>query len=250
MSEAWLLPYSDLMTLLLAVFIVLFAVSQLDKGAMKSIADSFRGITGTPILDGGEGIFDGDGIMPDLELPPTPTPTPAPTPLIDPEDLINLEELKVRLDAFLEAENLGRSVVTHIDERGLVISLSNSILFDSGRADLKPATVETLSKIGSIINTLENYIRVEGHTDDVPISTDRYPSNWELSGARAARVVRHLVDDAGISMDKMAVVGYGESRPVADNSTLDGRARNRRVDIILLNLKYNSLEGQQDENAE
>jgi len=240
-DESWLLPYSDLMTLLLAVFIVLFAVSQLDSNAAKSIAEQFREIMGTPsVLEGGTGIMDFEGVS---NAYPAATPTPAP---INYEELVALEKLKKELDLFLAKENIGSAVVTYLDERGLVITLKDSILFDSGSSEVRPDKINTLIKIGEIIKPLENYIRVEGHTDNIPINTVIYPSNWELSGARAAKVVRLFADRVNINIDKLAVVGYGDSRPVADNRTPEGRAMNRRVDIILLNIKYNPLENKHE----
>jgi chemotaxis protein MotB len=121
--------------------------------------------------------------------------------------------------------------------------LNNAILFDSGKADIKTDNDETLDKLGNILGSLDNYIRVEGHTDNIPIHTSVYPSNWELSSARAASVVRLFIDE-GISPEKVVAVGYGEYKPVADNSTAEGRAKNRRIDIIVLSQKYDNLEKQ------
>ena len=246
-NESWLLPYADLVTLLLAVFVVLFAAN---ASTLDNVADFWRQTLGiNPVLEGGTGIMD----FPDH---PGTTGTPGPEGIdgedlslsaqlnMDEEDLINLEALKEELDLFLEEENLGESIITQIDERGLVITLNNSILFASGRADLQAENMDALITIGELIRSLDNYIRIEGHTDDRPISTAVFPSNWELSGARSASVLRLLVEHAGISPGKMAVVGFGESRPIADNSTPEGRALNRRVDIVLLNRRYSSMERQ------
>ena len=250
-NESWLLPYADLVTLLLAVFVVLFAAN---ASTLDNVADFWRNTLGVnpvvnPVLDGGTGIMD----FPDH---PGTTGTPGPEGIdgedlslsaqlnMDEEDLINLEALKEELDLFLEEEDLGESIITQIDERGLVITLNNSILFASGRADLQNEKIDTLVTIGEIIRPLDNYIRIEGHTDDRPISTAVFPSNWELSGARSASVLRLLSERAGINPSKMAVVGFGESRPIADNATPEGRALNRRVDIVLLNRRYSSMERQ------
>jgi chemotaxis protein MotB len=245
-GEAWLLPYSDLMTLLLAVFIVLFAVSKVDEDKAKAISDSFRGLTGnTVLIDGGTGIMEGDGNKPDQQ-PGVPTEAPAPTEpdLSGGPERVDLEKMKGELDRYMEEAELSGSVTTRLDERGLVISLSDSILFDAASAEVKRDYIVTLLKIGEIIKPLDSYIRVEGHTDNVTISTLRYPSNWELSGARAASVVKLFIGSSGINPDRLSVVGYGESRPVADNASAEGRAKNRRVDIILLSMRYNSLEEQ------
>jgi chemotaxis protein MotB len=153
-----------------------------------------------------------------------------------------MEALKAELDAKLKKENLTASVKTSIDERGLVISLNNAIFFDSGSAELKKDYENTLLEIGSMISVMNNFIRVEGHTDNVPMNSSLYRSNWDLSAARAANVVRLLTSGTSIPPERMIAVGYGEYRPIADNSTEDGRAKNRRIDIIVLNEKYNALE--------
>ena len=245
-GEQWLLPYSDLMTLLLAVFIVLFAVSNLDANKMKAMSSAFQSI-----ITGGAGILEGDSgtginpnVIPSEFVSNTSIPSKSPEELMTKDDLENLGDIKSKLDTYFEHENLDTDISSRIDERGLVISMSNSILFDSGSADVKPENIAVLVQIGGVLDNIENYIRIEGHTDNVPINSAVYPSNWELSGARAARVVRLLVQESQIDPDKLVAVGYGEYKPVADNTTHEGRAENRRVDIIVLNTKYDSLEAQ------
>ncbi len=252
MGEAWLLPYSDLMTLLLAVFIVLFAVSKMDSAKAEEMARSFRGT----MMSGGDGIMeeDGDMIVPlipngDNNLIDTNTSrgTLSEQQLeeaFDTEQLANLQETQQELENFLQGEGIDSAVDTYIDERGLVITLNNAILFDSGSANLKAENEAMLLEIAGMLISLDNYIRIEGHTDNRPISTDRYPSNWELSCDRAAGVVRLFSDNTEIDPMRLVSVGYGEYKPVADNETPEGRALNRRIDIIVLNMKYNSLEEQ------
>ncbi len=268
-GEAWLLPYSDLMTLLLAVFIVLFAVSQVDIEAAESMAKAFRG----NMMEGGVGILKEDGpsvidkfplgeikgedseaaeteetdsnqedasdLVSEQEMTQEEI-----NDLIAQSDLANLEEIQGTLEEYFDEEGIDTSVTTYIDERGLVISLNNAILFDSGSADIKPENKKILVEIAKTVKNLDNYIRIEGHTDDRPIETAVYPSNWELSCARAARVVRLFIDSADIIPEHMVAVGYGEYKPISDNKSVSGRAQNRRIDIIVLNTKYNSLEDQ------
>lgn len=131
-----------------------------------------------------------------------------------------------------------------IDMRGLVIRLNNAIFFDSGSAEIKKQSEDTLVEVAGLLNTIDNYIRIEGHTDNVPIRRSTYPSNWELSTARAVSVVKLFINKCNFSPDKLIAVGYGEFKPVADNSTAEGRAQNRRIDIIVLSAKYNNLEEQ------
>ncbi len=163
------------------------------------------------------------------------------------QELNNMEELQATLNSLFKEEGVDTSVSTNIDNRGLVISLDNTLFFDSGSADIKTENENTLLKIANAINTQDNYIRIEGHTDNIPISTSVYPSNWELSAARATSVVRLFVDKCNINPEKMVAVGYGEFRPIADNSTEEGRNQNRRIDIIVLSEKYDSLEDQLSE---
>ena len=270
-GEAWLLPYSDLMTLLLAVFIVLFAVSKVDQTKAEAVAEAFR----ESMMSEGAGPFAGEGssiisLSPNGEqqqnqnnetdsanasvTPSEAQATDAPKEntkltqeqieeFLGQSEYNNLDELKTEIDAMFKDEKLMSEITTSIDARGLVISLNNAILFDSGSADIITKNENTLTKIAKIVNTLDNYIRIEGHTDDIPIKTATYPSNWELSTARAASVVRLFIDKCSVSPEKVVAVGYGEYKPIADNSTEAGRAKNRRIDIIVLSEKYNNLEG-------
>jgi len=229
-GEAWLLPYSDLMTLLLAVFIVLFAVSNIDKAKSEQMAAEFSQQMMNKSYNAAAAV----------EVPDA-TPTGAAIEQIKNEK-DKMAALKAELDAKLKKENLTASVKTSIDERGLVISLNNAIFFDSGSAELKKDYENTLLEIGSMISVMNNFIRVEGHTDNVPMNSSLYRSNWDLSAARAANVVRLLTGGTSIPPERMIAVGYGEYRPIADNSTEEGRAKNRRIDIIVLSEKYNALE--------
>lgn len=227
-GEAWLLPYSDLMTLLLAVFIVLFAVSKIDVEKAAQMSEQFRdAMLNESAAEGSQAETTNAGEITDEEL----------TEYLEQEELENLEKLKAKIDQQLEEQGMTGSVTTSIDKRGLVISFNNAVLFESGSAQLKEENISALLAIAKTINTLDNFIRVEGHTDNVPIHSDIYPSNWELSSSRAATVVRLFVD-GNVSPDKIVAVGYGENRPVADNTTESGRSKNRRIDIIVLSDNY------------
>lgn len=227
-GEAWLLPYSDLMTLLLAVFIVLFAVSNIDKAKSEQMSEEFSeqmmnqsynaaaaSKHNDPKMDGAAG---------------------------DQSEMEKMAALKAELDEKLKSKNLTASVKTSIDERGLVVSLNNAIFFDPGSAELKKENETALLEIANTISVMNNYIRIEGHTDNVPMNSNVYRSNWDLSAARAANVVRLLTSQTSIPPERLIAVGYGEYRPVADNSTDEGRAQNRRIDIIVLSEKFNDLE--------
>ena len=247
-GEAWLLPYSDLMTLLLAVFIVLFAVSKIDQVKAEQISQVFS----ENMMGEGAGPGSGEGAAAEAAASAALEEADASAPPDDNDELKiflgesefdNLEGLKTELDVMLQNEDM-TFVVTSIDKRGLVISLNNAILFESGSAEVKVNNQDALLKIADTVDRLNNYIRIEGHTDNIPISTSAFPSNWELSTARAASVVRLFINVCNISPEKVVAVGYGEHRPIADNATEEGRAKNRRIDIIVLSEQYNNLEQQ------
>jgi len=249
-GEAWLLPYSDLMTLLLAVFIVLFAVSKVDQEKAQAISSEFTESMMTEAYaeavkaaaeaeaaaSGGEGSQEGHSVSNEAES--------ALEEFLGEYELQKLEELKSELDTKLQIEGMSGSVSTSIDMRGLVIRLNNAIMFDSGSAEIKSENEGSLIEIADIINSLDNFIRIEGHTDNIPITSEIYPSNWELSSARAASVVQLLINKCNFLPNKLVAVGYGEYKPVEDNSTAEGRMKNRRIDIIVLSEKYNNLEEQ------
>ena len=153
-----------------------------------------------------------------------------------------LENVKKQLDKYLKDNNMSNEVTSKVEERGLVVSLNDTLFFDSAQAVIKPESQKKLIEMGKILNQLGNYIRIEGHTDNVPINNSEFSSNWQLSAIRATNVTELLINKAGIAPERLSSVGYGEYRPIADNSTEAGRAKNRRVDIIIMNTKYNQIE--------
>ena len=227
-GEAWLLPYSDLMTLLLAVFIVLFAVSQVDQAKAKDMSEAFT-----------EEMMTQSYIVSKLNEQET---TQNESSTASEGELQKLEALKAELDAKLQSADLAAAITTSIDKRGLVVSFNNAIIFEPGSAEIKKDNEGILLEIAKMVSVMDNYIRIEGHTDNIPMNSDLFPSNWELSSARAVNVVRLFVNSANASPEKLIAVGYGEYRPIADNATEEGRAKNRRIDIIVLSEKYNDLE--------
>ncbi len=151
-------------------------------------------------------------------------------------------EIQKMLDDFIKKNNLQGTVSHYIDERGLVVSLNNAALFDSGSADLHSSQKTTVKKIGTMLKKLPNYIRIEGHTDNRPINNPQFPSNWELSVLRATSVVQVLIKDVKIAPDKVSVVGYGEYRPIIPNNSDANMKLNRRVDIVIMKAEYNKWE--------
>jgi chemotaxis protein MotB len=233
-DETWLIPYADLLTLLLALFVILYASSNVDMQKLQEMQDAWV-----------NEMNNGGGLSSFMVVRTTPADETAPDESDEPmsEDQ-SLEELEAILKQMLADQGLQDQVNTSIDDRGLVISMNDAVLFDPGYAVIKDQYRDILVRIGETIDRLPNYIRVEGHTDDVPQSSEQFPSNWELSTGRATSVVRLFADYAEIAPEKLMAVGYGEWRPISDNLTPEGRSKNRRVDVIILSSRYNILENQ------
>lgn len=230
--ERWLLSYSDFMTLLMILFVVLYAMSNVDKTKFKQLSQSL-----SIAMSGGKAV-----IAVENGVDTTENKTPAETELQRVQEEQQLEQLKKQVDSYLDKSGMKGSVSTNIDERGLVVSLNDNVFFDNGKAEIKADWQKKLIDLGKILNQLNNYIRIEGHTDNVPIKNEEFASNWQLSAVRAANVTQFLIDNSNISPQKMSAVGYSQYRPILDNSTEEGRARNRRVDIIIVNSKFDKLE--------
>lgn len=147
-----------------------------------------------------------------------------------------LAELHGQLEDYIQDRGLESSIHLEAQERGLVVRFADQVFFDLGQAELKPEALEILANISPMLRDLPNPIRVEGHTDNLPINTARYPSNWELSTARATSVIRHLVEEENFSPFRLSAAGYGEYRSVRDNDTPENRAVNRRVDIVIMSM--------------
>jgi chemotaxis protein MotB len=230
--ERWLVSYADFITLLFAFFVVLFASSQSDKKKQTKLAEAmqkaftpmaaFEAHSKTPALtDGGS-----------ISASTTPVPIQPPLPTID-EAAATQEHLNKALAAQPTPTQLPiGSVTMHTTDQGLVISLHDSGFFDSGSAEVRPEALPTLERIAASLPT--GHLRIEGHTDNIPIHTAQFASNWELSTARASRIARLLLEYGNTSPADLSASGYAEFHPVASNATPEGRLQNRRVDIILL----------------
>jgi len=210
-AERYLLTYADLITLLLGLFIILYAISDVDSAKYKKFMNQ-------------AGIFFGS-----KEILPTENHNSR-------LDLVgDKETLKARVENFIKEYNVQNNVKLTENERGFTISILNKILFQSGQAKLSEEAKPILAKIAQILKTLPNDIRVEGNTDDVPIHTAQFPSNWHLSIARATNTAYYLMKNQGLNQEKVAIVGNAEFNPVVKDSTAEARAQNRRVDIVILN---------------
>ena len=160
----------------------------------------------------------------------------------DPEfksDMLDLSDdkftLKSAINKFIEEYDQSNNIRLIENERGITISIMDNILFSSGQADLSEAAQPILAKMAQLLKTIPNDIRIEGHTDNIPISTQEFPSNWHLSIARATNTAYYLMNDLGLNQERVSVVGNSEFKPVTDNNTAESRALNRRVDIVILN---------------
>ncbi|MFY9174732.1 MAG: flagellar motor protein MotB [Peptococcia bacterium] len=246
-SKDWLTTYSDLMTLLFTFFVLLYSFSVLDQQKFDQMIKSFQGSLG--VLDGGPSINQGyppneatlDSEENDSNLTgETGEENPLEEEIRDKEEYLRyqmetekLEGLKEELAEYLADQGIAANVALSVEERGLVIRLQDSVLFESSKADILPASRQILSEVGRVLLNTENNVRIEGHTDNLPINTPRFPSNWELSTSRATNVLRFLIEE-GISPDRLSAVGYGEYHPIASNDIAEGRQKNRRVDIVIL----------------
>ena len=232
-SERWMLSYLDFITLLMIFFLMMYAMSTVDSSKATALAKSLKiGFNS----GNGENII---AVSDDTNAPPT---------VVDQETLDalaeteKLEDIKKKVDELVNNSELKGSVTTTIQERGLLISFNDSVFFNSGEANIKTDWQGKLKSISKVLNGLDNYIRVEGHTDNVAINTDYFPSNWQLSSVRAANVVQFLITQGSVRADRLSAVGYGEYRPVKSNYTEEGKSSNRRVDIVILNTKLNNSE--------
>lgn len=230
-SPAWMTTYGDMVTLLLTFFVMLFAMSTIDKVKFEQIINSIQGSLG--ITYTGNSINEDDlvstGDQPADELEELVKNAQHPE-----KDIDDIEKIYQQIKAYITDNNLGDSVEITKEKPGLLIRFKENVLFDSGKADLKPHAKEILNNMALVFKDFNKYIRVEGHTDNVPIHNEDFDSNWELSGQRAANVVKYFIEKNGMDPERLMFSGYGEYHPVADNSTPEGRQKNRRVDVVIL----------------
>lgn len=220
----WLLTYADMITLLLALFIILFSISTINRVKFQALVNQ---------VSGG---FDNDWA---INQPPNGG-TNGNQAL---NANSNIPAIQKQLEKYIQQNHLEKSVQTRLDHRGLVITLlSDKSYYDSGSAQLRPETKVVLDRIDKFISKNSYMIRVEGNTDNVPISTGEYPTNWELSTARATNVVRYLVEKDGLDPSRISAAGYGEYHPRTQNATDMSRQQNRRVDIVILNATLSKME--------
>jgi len=226
-SERWLLTYSDLITLLMIFFVVMYASSSISTTKYAALAKSLNSV-----LAGGSNIIGSDGSTVSTDI----IPSEATPEMAESQKLTNLKE---EVDGILSESGVGTSVQTNIEERGLVITFSDSVFFESGQAAIRPELRGTVDKLAISLKAMANLIRVEGHTDNVPVKNSNFSSNWQLSAVRAANVVQYLIEVDGLSPTLLSAAGYGEYRTIASNDSDAGRSKNRRIDIVIINSTLN-----------
>ena len=233
-QERWLLTYADLITLLLGLFVILYSMSRVDLERYKSMGEALRTAfkgkpalmmpkPGIPPIGGGAGPYEDleGGIYPDTS-----------------EAYLTLKISEVLEDM----ADMAGGVSIEVEERGVVVHLTESIMFDLGKATLRPEALKLLVDITPVLIRSGRPLMIEGHTDNLPIKTREFPSNWQLSAARAANVVYFLTRRAGIPESQISAAAYADQKPVASNETEAGRQRNRRVDIVFLKGRWKSPE--------
>ena len=239
--ERWLVSYADFITLLFAFFVVMYSISSVNEGKFRVLSDTLEGVFTEPKksldpiqigqISRGKGTQSSEEDAIDstpnaIELPPTP---PIPS-----EDVVRtINDLSNQLSSTLADLIENEDVSIKKGEDWLELEIKSRILFSSGESRLANDAIPIIGKVADILRSSANPIQVEGFTDNQPINTPRFPSNWELSAARAASVV-HLLDRYGLPPARMSAIGYGEFKPIADNVTEKGRQQNRRVVLVVL----------------
>ena len=253
--DRWLVSYADFITLLFAFFVVLYAFAKADQKKQMEVSASidsgfrslgiFAQIQGLP----GKSAKDAPGL----------DASASPISVRMGEDVLsaarikdNLDEMRRELERTLSTQVARHTVSIQMGRDGLVISLREAGFFDSGSATPRPETLDTLRKIAASIGRTAYDVRIEGHTDNVPMHNEAFDSNWELSSARATRIARLLLDLHAISPERLSAAGYAEYHPVASNQTEAGRAENRRVDLVILprsSVDFAAIEPSNNKNA-
>jgi chemotaxis protein MotB len=244
-AERWLVSYADFVTLLFAFFVVLYAHSNMDTRRSQQLAQSFRDAVGDERLRSALARLMGrtqtlppqskidDPLKTSISTAPLAGPGPASAALLPSMDRLKKDLSKELQDGRLEIR---------MERRGLVISLRESSFFPSGDKTVLPAARHALGLIAESLRPLPNSIRLEGHTDAVPIHNTRFRSNWELSAARSIALMELFTEDLAVPRGRLSIAGFADTAPVASNETPEGRARNRRVDIVVLTVEASAGE--------
>lgn len=240
MGEDWLLPYADLLTLLLALFIVLFASSSVDAQKFQSLSSAF-----SQVFSSGTGIMNFPSPMPEKDTQSyDPETDKGENEYKEDEDNKNKlqqserEQLAVvqhKVQQYIKENNLENKLDTSLSGEGLLVTIRSNVLFKSGSADVRKQDVKIAKEISALlVMDLPRSVIISGHTDNIPISNSKYESNWELSVMRAVNFMKIILDNDKLDPKLFSAKGFGEFQPIASNKTEKGRAKNRRVEILIL----------------
>jgi chemotaxis protein MotB len=238
--ERWLVSYADFITLLFAFFVVMFATSQADKGKAQQVSESITkaldgekvgariaAVLGGTVGDTGQGNAMTHGPGGAKEIPKV-------SRKVDPKVADLASSMKVLTEVLAPEIKAGKIQVS-MQSRGLVISFTQAALFPSGEDVISTSAYEGMNRVAEAVRKIPNPVRLEGHTDSQPIRNSSFENNWELSAARSIAVLNVLTDRFGVPHERLSVAGYADTAPIAENDTDQGRAKNRRVDIVILN---------------
>lgn len=246
-DESWLLPYSDLMTLLVALFLVMYAMSATDAKKFEEMAQAFNSA-----LSGGGGVLEYKSSAPtDTQLDQgkkdkmnnvvAPNTGKSEIAKLRKQEQAELEALKKQFDTYIKKNGLTDLLSTKLNQSQLMITISDNALFASGQANVKDESRQLAKSISTMLQQFPDYeVLVQGHTDNIPISNSSYSSNWDLSVDRALHFMKILLLNPNLNPVKFSPIGYGEYHPIAENTTAVGRAKNRRVEVSILR-KYQEV---------
>ncbi len=231
--ERWLVSYADFITLLFAFFVVMYSISSVNTSKYRVLSDTLESVFSSPGSTNPIQLEEYDTTAPPeqtpinlIELPHTPPPVPDKT-------IRTINDLSQQFNSTFAEKIESKDISIKQGNNWLELEIKSSALFYSGESRLERTAIPILAKAAEILKTSSNPVQVEGFTDNQPISTPRFPSNWELSAARAASVV-HLLNRYGVSPTRMSAIGYGEFKPIADNASDEGRQKNRRIVLVVL----------------
>lgn len=246
-APRWMVTFSDLVTLILVFFILLFSMSQIDLEKFQAVVDSFnqRQILDFPNAVPSEDLTEKTGESESTDKKDSSTKNEREEAANDQKmedlgenELDGLGKLLKEIQLYLEKNGLDDVVVANRNERGVVLVLQEQVLFETGEAQILESAHPFLDKVGSLLVAIPNLVKVEGHTDNRPIHTNRFPSNWELSTSRASSVIRYLITSNQINANRFIAVGYGDTRPIVPNDSRENWQKNRRVEIVISDPKY------------
>ncbi|MGH7184342.1 MAG: flagellar motor protein MotB [Nitrospiraceae bacterium] len=221
--ERWLVSYADFITLLFAFFVVMYSISSVNEGKFRSVSDSIKAALNPIVSPATTSMPFTIGQNKAVKIDPTLESIKEPA----------MRRLRQVIQFLKEETHIEVISLKELTNGDIVLTLPDTVLFRSGESALRPEAHPFIQAISDVLIELDRHVRVEGHTDNVPIATAQFPSNWELSATRAVTVVRAFFEEYGVPADHLTAVGHADSRPLTDNLTPENRAKNRRVEIVV-----------------